>query len=290
LLLSQVSTHQIEKVVNKLLDEGRLSNASIIRIKQSMSRPIKEAYRIGLIASNPMERVESFSSQPKKRGILTEQELGTLMTYLKQGVAKGTVKNHIFLACALSVQTGMRAGEICGLHKDHIHLVDDNQGIINVCKAYAAYVGFKTPKGKRDRMVPVPRWLCEALIVNAEMNPNRNGLVFWSKITDLGPISETYLRKYYYEALDKALGMNEEEREARNITFHSFRHYFVTWMRGSGLLSDGQLREVVGHQDSSTTDEYTHQTETTLLRIGSISNNILQFPENVKEVLIRKEA
>jgi len=66
-------------------------------------------------------------------------------------------------------------------------------------------------------------------------------------------------------------------RRQRGVDFHSFRHYFVTWMRSCGLLTDGQLRGVVGHQDSSTTDGYTHQTESNLKRIGTITNNILHF-------------
>lgn len=284
LRLSQLATPHIEAVINSLIDEGSLSNGSISRVMQSLSIPLREAARIGMIASNPMLNVEPLSTRSRERGILTESELQTLMAYMKEGSEAGTFDTCAYLACVLSAYTGMRSGEIRAIKKENIRLVSDEHGIITIKEAYAVYAGFKTPKGKRERQVPAPRWLCEAMIETADYSPYGGSLVFWSKsgVNQQGreesPVSANFFRDKMYKALDKALGMKEKERMERDITFHSFRHYFVTWMRGSGKVSEGLLREVVGHRDSKTTDLYTHQTDEQLLMLGKIADNILQFP------------
>jgi integrase len=303
LRLSKLKTSHIEKIMNQLIDEGELSLSTIARVKQSIEVPLKEAYRIGLIRENPMLRVEPIPTDRKERGILTETELHKLIEMMRMGIEQGTFNNDVYLACVLSALTGMRQGEIRSLHTENIKILDESNGVITVKESYSAYEGRKVPKGKRERLVPAPTWICEELYDHAEMNPYGSSMVFWSKISTDSPISSSYIRKelyqYLWDLLEEEAGClkqmiqdgdkvdkdgkpvmirkGEEIRRQRNIDFHSFRHYFVTWMRSSGLLTDGQLRGVVGHQDSATTDNYTHQTESNLKRIGSITNNILQF-------------
>ena len=167
----------------------------------------------------------------------------------------------------------------------------------------------KSPKGKRERKVPVPRWLCEELLLNAALNPYGSDLVFWSKKSETNPIAASYIRRWLYQSLVDLFELNENlqgvlvpdgdkvdidnnpvfiragegTRRNRNINFHSFRHYFVTQMRGK--LSESDLRNVVGHQDSKTTDMYDHFTDESLLRIGKVSSNIIQFSRDEEKVI-----
>jgi len=303
LRLSKLKTSHIEKVMNTLIDEGKLSLSTIARVKQSIAVPLKEAHRIGLINENPMLRVEPIPVDYKEKGILTESEINRLMELMRAGVENETFNRGVYLACALSTLTGMRQGEIRALHTENIKILDEVNGVITIKQSYGAYEGCKVPKGKRERLVPAPAWLCEELIDHAEKSTYGTSMVFWSKESSSSPISSSYMRKELYSCLwdlleeiahcpkemvqdrDKVdkdgnpimIRKGEVLRRERAVDFHSFRHYFVTWMRSCGLLTDGQLRGVVGHQDASTTDGYTHQTEANLKRIGAITNNILQF-------------
>jgi integrase len=308
LRLSQVTTAIIEDVINDLIDEGRLSMATIKRVVQSMSVPLKEAARLHRILTNPMLAVDSISSKPKERGILTESEMVALLSYMRSESEAGRFDRQVYLASILSAYTGMRQGEVMGLKAESITLVNNQHGIILINDAFAKYAGFKTPKGKRDRKVPAPRWLCDQLLEMARLNTNNNGLIFWSKRSKTNPISASYIRDTLYAAIadlfEKGEGTqgetvsdgnkkdkNDEQimirageatRRNRNISFHSFRHYFVTQMRGK--LTENDLRSVVGHQSEAMTDNYTHDTTAGLLRIGEVTSNILPFPNPAKAI------
>jgi integrase len=301
LKLSQITTAHIENLIDHWINDGELSQSTIARVLQSMAVPLKEATRLGKIHHNPMLAVDTVSAKPKERGILTDSEIVQLFSLMQERVQQGTLDKAVFLASLLSTYTGMRQGEIRALEADAIQLVNDEHGIIHVQAAWANYGYRKSPKGKRDRKVPAPRWLCDELLKLAEMNPYENSLVFWSKKSAAVPLAATYFRNWLYDSLTDLFELNagsegqmvpdgekvdtdgnpvmiragEETRRVRNVNFHSFRHFFVTQMRGK--LSESDLRNVVGHQDSKTTDLYDHFTDESLLRIGKVSSNIIQF-------------
>ena len=86
--LHEVTASHIEKVIDTLLDEGRLSNATIKRVVQSMSVPLKEATRKKWVAHNPMDGVEVIANTYQQRGIYTVSEIQKILDYL---YIKGTV-------------------------------------------------------------------------------------------------------------------------------------------------------------------------------------------------------
>ena len=53
--------------------------------------------------------------------------------------------------------------------------------------------------------------------------------------------------------------MGEIVRTERNLTFHGFRHFYNSTIRGS--VSDDLLRSQTGHLDKKQTDDYDHMTE-----------------------------
>ncbi|MDD4574626.1 MAG: hypothetical protein PHR69_10470, partial [Sphaerochaeta sp.] len=132
LRISKLKTSHLEKIINTLIDEGRLSLGTIARVKQAMAVPLKEAYRIGLINDNPMLKVESVPVDRKEKGILTETELNKLMEMMKAGVEQDTFNRGVYLACALSTLTGMRQGEIRALHSENIKILDETNSLYTI--------------------------------------------------------------------------------------------------------------------------------------------------------------
>ena len=68
----------------------------------------------------------------------------------------------------------------------------------------------------------------------------------------LESISKSYGK---YKALEN-IGISSEARKERNITFHSWRHFYNSLMRGK--IHDAKLRQLTGHKTLAMTDHYTH--------------------------------
>ena len=79
-------------------------------------------------------------------------------------------------------------------------------------------------------------------------------IVFWGKSRDL-PMKKPAILKQFKAAIGR-IGITEEERPARVVLFHSYRHAFNTYTRGK--VPDEQLRRVMGHRSLSMSDNYDH--------------------------------
>ncbi len=298
--IAQVTALHIEKVIDALLDEGKLSNATIQKVVQSLAVPLKEATRRKLVAHNPMDGVEPISSTYKKRGIYTVEEIQNVLAHLYQKGTEGVqeirkvrgpgktivekpylVKTDLkpYLAVALSAFTGMRSGEVRAVCAEQIQLVNSEFGFISVDRAVNDYAGEKSTKGKRNRRVPVSRELCEALLEMAEKNPHPgSSRVFWSEATEKNPIADSYILKQFYRALE-TIGITEEQRKVRNLDYHSLRHTINSAMRGR--IHDKTLRAVIGHESAQMTERYSHETDEEILAVGSAVMNLYQTTNDI---------
>ena len=61
------------------------------------------------------------------------------------------------------------------------------------------------------------------------------------------------------KALKLLMAYGEITRRERNISFHGFRHFFNSSIRGT--VSDDILRLQTGHMDKKMTDDYDHMTD-----------------------------
>lgn len=158
-----------------------------------------------MIANNPVDNIESISSNPKKRGILTSSELQKIIVTMRTQSSSEAFDPRVYLATTLSVFTGMRQGEIRALKASAIAIINDEQGIITVSQSIAVYAGMKSTKGKRERHVPCPRWLCEELIRFASLNPYGTDLVFWSDTSKKNPISSSFISSTFNKIVEDML-------------------------------------------------------------------------------------
>ena len=79
--------------------------------------------------------------------------------------------------------------------------------------------------------------------------------MFWNEKHEDSVKTANFFRDNFYEAMRRA-GIDEKTRAARNITFHSLRHGYVSYLRHQ--VSDSTMRLAIGHRDKETTDQYTH--------------------------------
>ncbi|WP_169310050.1 tyrosine-type recombinase/integrase [Parasphaerochaeta coccoides] len=78
----------------------------------------------------------------------------------------------------------------------------------------------------------------------------------------------------------REIGITEEERQERGLSFHSWRHFFNTRLIASGVQR-AVTRAVVGHESEKMTEHYLHlqpsDMETVMKVQGEIGGRTLYF-------------
>lgn len=251
-LLSEVTSQMLNEIQDDLIMRSGLSNAMIEKTMRSVTTPINDAWKHGMV-DRPV-RVDRIDTTGKEKGILTPLQLTEIVRNLfeleKAGYHIGANEG-----IALASLTGMRMGEIRALKTDQFEIVDEQTSIIHITRTWNEHDHEKIPKGKRARQVTAPTVIVKACIELAERNPYKTGRVFWVMRNPDSVRSKTFFEDNLYKAMEKA-GISEEDRKSKNITFHSLRHGFVSYLRYQ--VSDSTMRLAVGHRDKETTDRYTH--------------------------------
>lgn len=260
LKLSAVSTRHLDNVVSKAFDKG-LANGTIQMIVLSFSIPLKESLRQRYIVVNPCDNLMKIPRNEKGRGVFTDDEISSILKYVSSGVVDVPIANAITLA----VLTGMRNGEIRALRCEDI---DQNYRTgydrITISSSLAPYTGVKSTKGKYDRVVLIPHDFGDKLIKDSI-----NGIIISS---DGEYMSSLTLRLSFYNVLF-TLGISEEVRCERRLTFHSLRHYFSTYTCQENISQEDRM-VVLGHRSEKVNDRYTHISDARLEKVAEVMGKL----------------
>jgi integrase len=265
LKLSQITVERIEKWVFRMREKTSAATAN--RCLSTLKVMLKEAERLGYIAQDPSKYVKKLQEFPKEKGLLTPEEVKKLF---KPESFKENWANDLFHYAfnILAATTGMRMGEVQALQRRHVH--DD---YVRVEYSWSRKYGLVEPKGGSKRYVSLPKYVSDKLqeLMNDEPNALGDKLVFQG-LVNATPMDHKAIAKHFHVALQE-IEISEEDRIERNITFHSWRHFFNTFMRGK--VSDVRLRKVTGHKTEAMTDHYDHVTKDALKEIRGIQEEIL---------------
>ena len=163
------------------------------------------------------------------------------------------------MANLLSAATGMRMGEIQALRKSDLYPEDKPDRII-VTHSWDRSFGLKGTKTGKSRVIPLSPLLRRKLFLLMMRGPED---FLFPNPTLEKPVYERTLTDSLYTALEK-LGISEAERKERNITFHSWRHFFNTFLRKQGI-QDSKVQMVTGHSSVEMTDERSEE------RVGNMT-------------------
>jgi len=266
--LNCVTTDDLQKLTNNLYERG-LATSTIIHILLCAETPLKWAYKHNIIPSDPCIGLEKFAIVHKERGILTELEAAEVL-HLEHWRDK-----RAFVASFISFTTGARLGEILALRPSSI-----KNDLLSITNSYSRLDGLKCPKNTKKRLVPLYPYVKQCLLNLLTNNPNKESedpFFFYSSRTDK-PCSCDILQRGLREVLRK-LGI---DWRARNISFHSWRHMFITYanmeadakkvMKISGHLSDEVFKRYANHVDENDIREVG-------MIMGKVFDNILQIPK-----------
>ena len=115
----------------------------------------------------------------------------------------------------------------------------------------------KTTKSGRARLAPVPPALYTQLQSHLAGSPWKEPEHFVFYSADAArPVSHHKIDDDFERALG-AVGILAEERKARAISFHSWRHFANSWMVNKGLPVL-RAQHMIGHTSLKMTGNYLH--------------------------------
>lgn len=257
LRLRDVTAQDLDHLQLRLKRETKLGSRTINAIMDAVCLPIREAFRLGKIKTNPAQGFRSLSDDTKAKGILSTAEMEKLFAYSWED------ERHR-LAVEVGYATGARLGEILALRLEDIAVDFQNKPVIWIRASWSVTEGRKSTKTGNVRVVPIDDALRDDLLALGRCNPHGNGLVFWDDLDKSAPISFKKIEGAFYRQLRK-IGIDNEERKQRNVTFHSLRHAFNAALRGT--IPDSTLQLATGHSSGQMTAHYDHLTDERLAAI-----------------------
>lgn len=220
----------IEKVKRQMVKKGKAPRT--IQLALATARQVwNHARNNDIVAGDwPGRSVKAGRFDNKRLRFLKPDECEKLLTKLKE------TSEQVHDMALLSLDTGMRAGEIFSLDWEH---VDIETNLIYV-------VDTKSGRNRTAYMTDRVKDMFRRL-------PRGKGLVFPSNTgVRIGQISKTFDRAV------EGLGFNKEVLDRRKkATFHSLRHTFASRLVQSGV-NLYVVKELMGHSTLALTERYSH--------------------------------
>lgn len=245
--LSEITRFDIQAWVVELSQAG-CSPASIDKLAHLLSGSLLAAVDARLLSATPYVRIRLPEPAPGTEFYFSPAQIDRALAELGDPYR---------LAILILVFTGMRFGEMAGLHWQR---VDREASTIEVVEAWSTSARrIELNKGRRLRVVPllpelaaelgepVPGRSC-GLEHAGHQAPCRSPLVV--PAPGGGCLdARNVRRRHWYPALDAA-GLTRARQ-------HDLRHTFASWLRQRGVSLD-DIGEVLGHASSVTTQRYAH--------------------------------
>jgi integrase len=236
--LSALTPAHLQTLYSNKIQSG-LSKRTVQYIHAVIHRALKQALKWGLTVRNVADAVDAPKVKKTAPTTLTQAQIASLLD-----AADGWLKTILVLA----ITTGMRQGELLGLHWEdisgsEIHVRHTTQTLY---KKGIVISEPKTDRGKRT--ITLPEIAVKALQEYQQVMSDKTGLVFHTSTGK--PISARNLIRGFQTVLEKA-GLP-------HIRFHDLRHTSATLLLIAGVHPK-VVQERLGHSRiDMTLDTYSH--------------------------------
>ncbi len=226
-----------------------LGNGTVQRIVHLFSASLTAAMDAEILTANPAYRLKLPPPPPAVERYLTHEEYFAILDELPS--------DRDVMITELLANTGMRWGEMAGAHVHRmneitgsLHVVETWDGINRKLKAY--------PKGRRNRPVPVPRWLIKKLVdlprkETCELGHRncRSGLLL--PAPEGGALDgHNWTQRVWGPAVERA--------KVGHVRAHDLRHSYASWQLQAGRSLE-EIGRLLGHKSLLTTQRYSHLAE-----------------------------
>ena len=254
--MASINTTQIQIIYNDMMMKKGLSNKTVRNLHGTLHKVFQQAVELNYLAVNPTTKCKQPKPDAKKITPLEETDIEAFLSALEGHKYKSILTVTLF--------TGMRVGEVCGLPWD---AVDFKRGTITIKQQLQRHEGtgeyiIETPKHDKFRTIPAPPFVLDILrnvgreqglhhIENHFMWKNENNLVFTN---DDGSFINPRTLYKNYKKIVKQIG----RPDAR---LHDLRHtYAVTALQEGDDFKT--LQDNLGHATAAfTLNVYGHVSE-----------------------------
>jgi integrase len=249
-----------------------------------LSASLTAALEAELIASNPASRLTLPTKPTGTERFFERHEIDEVLGKLSQPYHD---------ALMMLPYTGLRFGEMAGLHWHRVDLDTQNLRVVEVWSDAAGKI-MPYPKGRqggsrKNRSVPIPDNVAEMLTLRLEANGGpgrkcyqehhsgvcRSGLVFPAPHGGVLDIRNVRTR-HWYTALEAA-GLSHGRQ-------HDLRHTYASWLAQDGV-SMQDIAKALGHTVAYVTERYVHLADTHLDRVRESMNGGQRIPKRIPNPL-----
>jgi len=272
--LKKIDVLTIQKLINKLKERNKertnkngevekLSSTTVNNVYRLLRKILNKAIAWEYIDSNPVVKVKAPGNSKTEKRSYNREELIEVLDLLK--------KEDIITEClfTIAICSGLRRGEIVGLHIDDINFVSNtisvNRAVVWDYKKSISIEKETKTKG-RVRVVPVPLFCMEVI---REYLKLRDRMIsrFKKEYRNYKVIDNLFLNKYgKIMASDTASAkwgdFRKRHPNIKNVSLHGLRHSYCSMqMNENSNLSPADVQKLMGHSQLSTTYIYTHSNE-----------------------------
>ncbi len=241
--ITELTKQDIRNFLNEL-DKLPLAPKTKAQIYGAGRKALIYAYNNDIIEKEITAGIMSFAGKSKERVILTKEQVRAVFSV-------EWIDERMKLANLLALITGMRLGEIRALQ-----ICDLGEDCIYVRHSWNEQEGLKCTKNRESRTVYCPSAVTHLLLEFAEKNPlgaKMDSFVFYGDFKPEQPACSDYFIRGLKDALLK-IGMSKEQ--AKQITFHGWRHLYSTIM--ADRLPFRLLQTQTGHKTIAMVEHYSH--------------------------------
>lgn len=269
IMLEDLRANQIERMYRDLRATKRLHENTIQHIHKTLRSMINTAIRWDYIESSPIPKV---LAPKKKKPQLDYWEVSDIQRGLT-AMANTTILYHV----KLSLFTGLRLGEVCGLREEDINFSHGYFTVNRTMQAIGGEVIVKDPKTEKSRRRIPMNADVTALFRSRLQDIRENRMRYRDKYDEawLGYLSvfetgEIQTDQYVGRKWRKLMkSLNEDPNTGRQyepfdplylkpIRFHDLRHSCASWLLFIGADLK-EIQEILGHSSFSVTaDLYAH--------------------------------
>lgn len=272
--LKKIDVLTIQKLINKLKERNKertnkngevekLSSTTVNNVYRLLRKILNKAIAWEYIDSNPVVKVKAPGNSKTEKRSYNREELIEVLDLLK--------KEDIITEClfTIAICSGLRRGEIVGLHIDDINFVNNtisvNRAVVWDYKKSISIEKETKTKGS-VRVVPVPLFCMEVI---REYLKLRDRMIsrFKKEYRNYKVIDNLFLNKYgKIMASDTASAkwgdFRKRHPNIKNVSLHGLRHSYCSMqMNENSNLSPADVQKLMGHSQLSTTYIYTHSNE-----------------------------
>ncbi|MCD7100479.1 tyrosine-type recombinase/integrase [Pseudoclavibacter sp. 13-3] len=259
--LGQIRRGHVQGWVNKLVSDGTLKASSVRRVLNVFVSSLTPSVAEGILEANPAAGVSITLEDPEHVFLTREQFKALIESVGTDKVPRSKRRKpfepdyHAQAVISFLVATGLRWGELAGLHWEQ--LTETSVTVKNVVSAGEIK---PYPKGKKQRVVPLPGWArrlitweddgAQPLPYRTGMRRPKTGLVFTGP-TGAALDDRNFTRQKLNPALKRA------ELAHLGFTLHDLRHTYASWLIQDGVRLE-QISALLGHASWKTTQIYAH--------------------------------